>query len=318
METIKEYMKLMRLPNVLLIASVQMMIYFFVLRPVLSQYTLEPAMPVADFYLLVLSIAFISAGGYVINDYFDMRIDELNKPLTRVVGRTLTKRQAMVCYQVVSAIGMLLGTLLCFKTHSFTYFFVYVMFLGLLWFYSSSYKRQFVLGNFIVAFLMAMVPFIVGLFELRYMTVVYEPSDDGNFIAYLVLSWTGAFAAVAFLWTFVYEVVKDMDTEKGDRELECHTFAVVWGFERTKILLYACLVVALTVCAYFVLCLSPLEGSLGWRYFLCAIVVTSGYFVYSLAKANSRMDYRFTASLAKAIFFLSMAFAFIVYYECQV
>lgn len=305
----------MRLPNLLLIVSVPLLMYRFVLVPVLAQYTLEPAMPFPDFSLLLLSLFFIAAGGYVINDYFDMRIDELNRPLTGVVGRTLTKKQAMHFYQVLSGIGMLFGILLCVKTMSLTNFLVYVMFLGLLWFYSSSYKRQFVLGNLIVAFLMGMLPFTVALFELRYMTLLYEPSDDVNFIAHLVLSWMGAFSLLAFLWTFIYEVVKDMDTEKGDREMECHTFPVVLGFKRTKVLVSVCLSIALAACAYLVFFVSPLEGSLGWRYFLCALVVTAVYFVYSLLKASTRADYRFSASLAKALLFLSMAFSLVVYYE---
>ena len=154
MESVKEYVKLIRLPNLLLVVTIQLMMYHWVLIPVLAQYTLEPAMPPADFYIMLLSSFFIAAGGYVINDYFDMRIDEINKPLTRVVGRTLTKKQTMLFYQVLSGIGMLLGILLCVKTRSLTNFLVYVMFLGLLWFYSSSYKRQYVLGNLIVAFLM--------------------------------------------------------------------------------------------------------------------------------------------------------------------
>lgn len=315
METIKEYVKLMRLPNLLLVVSIQLLMYHCVLVPVLAQYSLEPCMPVSDFYLLVLSLFFIAAGGYVVNDYFDMKIDEINLPLSHVVGKTLTKKQTMLFYQILSGIGMALGILLCVKTMSFTNFFVYVMFLGLLWFYSSSYKRQFVLGNLIVAFLMGMVPFFLALFELRYMTLMYEPSENVNFIAHLILNWLGAFSVLAFMWTFIYEVVKDFDTEKGDRELECHTFAVVLGFEKAKILVYCCLAVALAVCSYFVFCLYPMEDSLSWRYFLCAIVVTSGYFVYSLKKATTRMDFRFSANLAKMILILSMAFSVIVYYE---
>lgn len=317
MGEIKEYVRLMRLPNLLVIVTIPLLMYHFVLTPVLAQYSLDPAMPVSDFYLLLLSVFFIGAGGYVINDYFDLRIDEINLPLTRVVGRSLTKKQAMVFYQILTAVGMLFGVLLCLKTRSLTNFLVYVMFLGLLWFYSSSYKRQFILGNFIVAFVVGMIPFTVGLFELRYMSLSYEPSPDVDFIATLVLAWMGVFSVMAFLWTFIYEVVKDMDTEKGDREMECHTFPVVLGFKNTKILVSVCLVVALAVSAYFVFFLSPLEGSLGWRYFACAMVVTAGYFLYSLLKSSTRMDYRLAANLAKALLVVSMGYALIVYYELQ-
>lgn len=87
-----DYIKLLRLPNLAFIAAIQLLMYFCVLTPVLGVYGITPSMSVTELLLLVVSSVFIAGGGYVINDYFDMKIDEINHPITRVVGKTLTIR----------------------------------------------------------------------------------------------------------------------------------------------------------------------------------------------------------------------------------
>lgn len=310
-----DYIKLLRLPNLAFIAAIQLLMYFCVLTPVLGVYGITPSMSVTELLLLVVSSVFIAGGGYVINDYFDMKIDEINHPITRVVGKTLTRHQTMAFYQIVSGIGMFAGLLLCFMARSLTYMFVYVMVLGLLWFYSSTYKRQLVLGNAVVAFLAAMVPFLVGLFELRFLSIIYTPSEDTLVIGNVVLCWMSGFSICAFLWTFVREVVKDMEDEKGDREMECHTFPVVLGFARTKILIYVLLSVTLGICAYFAFVLIPFDDPFTWRYFICGICIPSLYFVYVLAKAKSKSDYKVASLVLKSVMVVGVMYAVVVWYE---
>lgn len=310
-----DYIKLLRIPNLVFIAAIQLLMYFCVLTPILGVYGLTPAMSVTELMLLVISSVLIAGGGYVINDYFDMKIDEINHPFTRVVGKTLTRHQAMVFYQVLSVMGTLTGLYLCFKAHSITYVFVYLMVLGLLWFYSSTYKRQLVLGNFIVAFLAAMVPFIVGLFEIRFMDVNYTPSEDTRFIGNLVITWMGGFGICAFLWTFIREIVKDMEDEKGDRELECHTFPVVLGFARTKVVVFVSLAITLGICAYFTFYLIPFDDPFTYRYYILGIVIPSFFFVYILASAKKKADYKLASTVLKMIMVVGMLYAVVVTYE---
>ncbi len=79
---------------------------------------------------------------------------------------------------------------------------------GLLYFYSASYKRQFLIGNLVVAVLAGMVPLLVVIYEwpalYRYYTMNATSLPDINFIFY----WVGGFALFAFLTTLTREIIK--------------------------------------------------------------------------------------------------------------
>ncbi len=120
--------------------------------------------PWYDFILLVAATVFITAGGYVINDYFDIKTDLINKGKV-IVGTKIPRRQAMMWHTIFNIAGVLAGFYLSYKEG---YIWMGTMFLvvsGLLYFYSASYKRQFLIGNIIVAILTAMVPMLVVFYE---------------------------------------------------------------------------------------------------------------------------------------------------------
>lgn len=314
----KDYIKLVRLPNLIFLAAIYVLLFFFVLEPVLGAYGIEPSMSSLELTLLILSTVFIAAGGYIINDYFDMRIDEINRPLTRIVGKRMTRKQAMTFYEIMTAIGAILGFVLCYLCSSVVYVFMYIMVIGMLWFYSSSYKRIFVLGNFAIAFLAALVPLFLALFETQFQILNSELIDEQYLIARdSTFYWMGGYAICAFLWTLLREIVKDMEDINGDRELECHTFAVVLGLSNTKILLYVLTVFAALVCAYLTSLVSDQLGgsSLIWRYYLMSVIVPSCFFVYMLSKSVSKVDFKTASSILKIMMAIGMLSSLVIYFE---
>ena len=133
---ITDYLKLLRIPNLIFIAIVQLMMHYCITVPILAQFDLEPVMTIFPLSLLIISMVFIAGGANIINDYFDIKIDEINKPMTRIVGKSLTRRQAMIFYQIISGIGLLSGLILCYLASSVTYCFIFAIFFGLGWFVS--------------------------------------------------------------------------------------------------------------------------------------------------------------------------------------
>ncbi|MCQ2350327.1 MAG: geranylgeranylglycerol-phosphate geranylgeranyltransferase [Paludibacteraceae bacterium] len=236
--------KLIRYQNLLFVVLIQLLVYGGIIIPTLASYVLPDCLSVTQIISLVISTVCITAGGYVINDYFDVKIDRINRPGKVLIGSALPKEQAMRFYQVLTLFGILFGLYLAFTLRSMTLGFVYIVVPGMLWFYSSSYKRMLLVGNIIVAFCSALVPLLPMLamqkvLENNWGDVVYDTP-----LIKELYTWVGVIAVFAFVWTLIREIIKDIQDVMGDRELECHTVPVVWGETGARIL-----VIVLTILA---------------------------------------------------------------------
>lgn len=311
-EQIRDYIKLLHVPTLVLVAAFQLMMFFFVITPLLAVYGVEPSMCGLDLANLVLATVFILAGGFVVNDYFDLRIDQINRPLTRVVGRTLDKHVAMTLYMVLTIIGVGFTVMLCWHARSFDYALVMLFIAGVLWFYSSSYKRMLFLGNLLVALLMALVPIMVALFQNRFMDLEYRLSPELEFLKSNSLLLTFYFAVIAFAWTFVIEVVKDLSTEKGDRELECHSFPVVYGTTATKYILYVWITLMWVGIGAFIYARPAMQTSASLRFYVCGMLIPALSLYYIIAKAKTVGDYRLLVKYVMAIFAVNIAYCFVL------
>jgi 4-hydroxybenzoate polyprenyltransferase len=121
----------------------------------ISAMTLQ--MPLFDFILLVAATVLITAAGYVINDYFDIKTDLINRGKV-IVGTSIPRRMAMMWHNILNITGVGIGFYVSWRTGFFWMGILFLLVSGMLYFYSASYKRQFLIGNIIVAFLTAMVP----------------------------------------------------------------------------------------------------------------------------------------------------------------
>src|SRR5665647_2015447 len=120
--------------------------------------------PWYDFILLVAATVFITAGGYIINDYFDIKTDLINKGKV-IVGTKIPRRQAMMWHNIFNIAGVSLGFYISWRAGNIWFGAIFLAVSGLLYFYSASYKRQFLIGNMVVAILTAMVPLLVAVYE---------------------------------------------------------------------------------------------------------------------------------------------------------
>ncbi len=137
----------------------------------------------------------IAAAGYIINDYFDTRADLINKPTRVVVGVAISRKLAMILHLVLNVMGVGIGVYLAFYVGLPALSLVFMLSTGLLWFYSTNYKKQFLVGNLTVAFLTALVPLMVVLFEIpllnkEYGEVMIRYDADFNYL----FAWVSAFS----------------------------------------------------------------------------------------------------------------------------
>ena len=316
MKKVLDYIKLMRLPNLLFVVLIQWLMARAVAMSVLKTFSLEAeVVPIHWLLVFVLATVLISAGGYVINDYFDIKIDRINRPQRVLITNTIEKPQAMLLYQILTVVGVLLGVLVAFVVKSFTLGFIFVVVPGLLWFYSASYKRQFLVGNLMIAFCAALVPISVAVLQSALLTLKYGEFIHQTIVLPTLYVWICGFAVFAFLLTFIREVIKDMQDEYGDREMECRTMAIMWGEKRTKIFLYAIIILTAMVLGWIVFSKIPFQNTITERYFLFGILLPLIILVYLLIKAITTSDYRVASGLTKFVMLVgtlySLVFAFL-------
>lgn len=203
-----------------------------------------PQMPLFHFMLLVLSTVLVAAGGNVINDYFDTRIDRINKPGDVIVGRTVKRRVAMTGHAVLSGLGLVLGAYVAWRSGLLKWAAIPAFAIGALWTYSTNFKRQLIIGNGLVATLTALVTLTVGLYELPLLQraiaegwVVDLPNGDRYAMEPYFRElwyWILGFSLFAFMSTLVRELQKDMADVKGDEADGCRTIPIVWGLRWSK------------------------------------------------------------------------------------
>ena len=257
-ERLKDLLDLVRLPNLLVVALTMMLMRYAIIRPLLGAILVtmagDPATLVAmdfrlgwfDFLILVISTCLITAAGYVINDYFDIRADLINRG-TIIVGNTITRRMAMMYHNVFNLLGVIGGIYVSARIGYVWLGIFFILISGLLYFYSATYKRQFLIGNIIVALLVAMVPMLVVVYDAAPVYVYYSQASSGFPGVAILFWWVGGFALFAFLTTLIREIIKDMEDCDGDRETGRKTLPVISG---------------LTVCTVIVVLLSVVTVAL--------------------------------------------------------
>ena len=314
-EIIKPYLQLLRVGNLTFVAILLYVMEKWVATPLLQLEQFGELMPWWILTLLIVSVVGIAAGGYVINDYFDVKIDRINRPDNLVVTRIISRDAAMNLFYGFTAVGVIAGTVVAWWAHSWTLLFTYVVIPGLLWFYSASYKRMFLIGNLVVAFASAIVPLLVAIANADYLHHLYQNALAYSPIIGELYVWTGGFAAFAFLLTWVREIVKDIEDIEGDREMECRTLPIVWGDKVAKIIATLLLVVIATLIVYILFAVLPFSHewkSLPTRYVVFGLIVPILCSIVLLWAANSRTEYHRVQTIIKFAMFMGMLFSYVI------
>jgi len=166
----KDFLRIIRWQNLLIVVGTMVLIRYVLLGSLVTMMEVQLVtgemaqvslrLPWYDFLLLVLATLCLTAGGYVINDYFDIKTDLINRGNV-IVGTVIPRRKAILLHNIFNVAGVAAGFLVSWRVGYFWFGSVFLLVSGLLWFYSASYKRQFLVGNVLVALLTALVPFMV-------------------------------------------------------------------------------------------------------------------------------------------------------------
>lgn len=316
MKLVTAFFRLIRWPNLVFIAVTQLLFYYCITIPVFNQYGHKPFLQENLLYLLIAASVFIAAAGYIINDYFDLNIDRINKPDKLVVEKIIKRRWTIIWHLLLSVSGILLSFYVAYRLDIFGINILIgvanLICVITLWVYSTTYKRQLLIGNILISALTAWVIVVLYVAEFpHWFKISNEQRVNYNLGMNKLFKYTVLYAGFAFIISLIREVIKDMEDIDGDAKYGCKTMPISWGIPATKVFAAVWLIVltgALIVIQFYAL-------QLGWwwsaLYCIALLIVPLIWILKKLYQAQTSRDYHLLSTAVKMIMLtgiLSMIF----------
>jgi 4-hydroxybenzoate polyprenyltransferase len=311
-------LKLARIENLVMTALTLYMLRYFVLQKILIGHSLSLVLNDRFFGVLVLSTVFIAAAGYIINDYFDVKTDLINHPDTVVVDKVIKRRSAIILHLTFTFTGIALGILCSLKAGYLRLALFHFLSAILLWFYSTHFKKQLLIGNIVVSLLSASVIFIPLVYEIGLMQRTNPDFSPVHSRAILIcVKVTLIFSVFAFLSSMAREIIKDMEDFKGDKETGGHTLPIYWGMAAAKLTAFFLLLIVvllLLFVAYNTFKVIHDPANIQILYILFALVLPLLLLMFSLMKAKESLQYKRASLFLKLIMLSGLCYSIIYYY----
>ncbi|MCW3101792.1 MAG: hypothetical protein JWO09_232 [Bacteroidetes bacterium] len=288
------------------------MVRWFLIYPEQTVRGYELQMNNLQFFILSLSTVMIAAAGYVINDYFDVRIDKVNKPQRMVIDKGVKRRVAIGAHTVINILAILLGFLVSLSVGNWKLVIFHVVCATGLWFYSTTFKRKFFIGNLVIAAFTALVPFIVGVYELLLCRRTYADLFEGETLRFYFMVPVLAVSFFAFITTLLREILKDIEDMDGDKEYGCKTMPIVLGVRSSKIVVIILSLATMLSLAYIQYLFK--EHSATFYYFMIALQLPFIFLIWKTWKAQTKKEFRFAGNTAKFIMLTGICYLFIYAY----
>ncbi len=301
------FLKLVRFPNLIIVALTQFVLQAVVRHSISSNPPTALVLNNLQFAIFVLATLFVTAAGYIINDIYDIAIDAHNKPEHKqIVGRQISRRNATLLYFTLITFGSVLSLEVAHATYHFDQLWLLPTFIFGLWLYAARLKKSFLLGNLFVAVFCAAVAWII--FYAQNLNPDTRTHLNPNIYNQFRFIFFG-YSALAFIATFLREIIKDAEDAKGDAQFGAHTLPIVLGIANTKIICYvlAFILVASIIYFGFIFEKSPFKFTI-WQ--------TSNVFVFYLYrliyKAKSPENWHIVATFAKIVMLVGLIFVLLL------
>jgi 4-hydroxybenzoate polyprenyltransferase len=310
------FLRLIRVPNLLIILLTMLAMRYGIMYAMLGINGFELQLSTLNFSLLVTATILIAAAGYIINDYFDVKIDTINKPNETLIGVQFKRRWAMLLHSVFNVIGIAMALYVSVQVGNYRLSFVYMLAATLLWFYSTSFKKQLIIGNVVISFLAGLIPMIPGFFEMpllykKYAETLKQYEMNFNYISYFLIG----FAVFAFAISLLREIVKDMEDQQGDEEYGCETMPIVFGTRITTYIVVAILTITMATIGYLQYLQYTSDDKLSVYYITLFVQLPLLIVLVKLLQANAKAQYSTISKLIKLSMLTGILYAFVIHYE---
>lgn len=311
---VRSFLSLIRIQNLLFIVITQYSFFYFVLIPAFKMYPGETILIKHLIHWLVLSSVLIAGGGYIINDYFDLNIDRINKPAKLVIDRFISRRWAMFLHMILSICGIVISGYIANLLQNVLLFILNLLSVLLLFIYSSTFKKKLLSGNIIIAALSAWVIMVlfVAMCKWENGSIIPQWSPSLQELYKIAL----IYAVFAFIVSLIREVVKDMEDEEGDKKNGCKTMPIAWGIKSTKVFVGVWITVLFGLFVVFFLNLMIKGWFIGVTYILIVLIPFLFRIYMEFSKAKTKKQFGKISREVK-LFMLSGILSMVIYYFYQ-
>lgn len=257
--------------NILILILAQYLASIFIFSPDKSlKYV------VFDLHLLYIVIASVCvvAAGYIINNFYDVKVDRINRPVKTGLDNYVRQETKLSLYFVLNLLGFAFGWFVSWRSALF--FSVYIF--GI-WFYSHKLKKHPFTG-LISATVLTILPFFAVFVYFK------------NFSKIIFVH-----AIFLFLVIMVRELIKDLENIKGAIANNYKTFTVAYGEQKTKNLCFALLF--LTLFPVIILFSYPELSYMRYYFYLSLLILL--YVAFYLFNASEKKQYRFLHNILKLL-----------------
>jgi 4-hydroxybenzoate polyprenyltransferase len=292
LKNILPFLKLIRWPNLLIMAIILVVLRYGFLLALGFEVVLSPLWHSVFIGITLL----LAAGGNAVNDAHDINADRINKPSKMIIGKGITHDGALFIGQFLLLLGAILGLVLGYFNNMLIFSYIFALSALLLWFYATTLKRTAFLGNLLIAFLGGLMVFNEAIFDVL-LTLKSEMRDVQIQAVWVIV----AVSAFSFMLTLAREIIKDLQDIEGDRQAGYKTLPITSGTLFPKILgilILMLVAVSIGILAYKTILAHDWLSS---SYLIIFLLLPLLYIIVNVAPANTPVKLGRISTLIKLV-----------------
>lgn len=278
----------------------QYLIKYALLLPFFESHGVITSLKPLGFIILVLATICIAAGGYIINDIYDVETDKVNKPDKVIINKHISEKNALTLFIILNVIGVGLGFYLSNGIGKSGFSVIFIIASALLYIYSSYLKQLFLVGNIVVSLVVSLSILLIGVFEL-----IPAMTDANRVVQITFFKIILDYAIFAFMINLIRELVKDIEDIDGDYKAGMRTLPIVLGRERANKIVFALSLIPLLSVIYYVITYL-FKQQLVVGYFLVLVIAPLIYISIKLFSAEQKAQYKHISLILKLVMLTGM------------
>lgn len=292
------FFKLIRWPNLLMIAFIQYLIRYSFTEAM----NLPHALDYFYYGIGVLCSILLAAGGYIINDLYDLPVDKVNKPQRISIGQGISEDLAWYLYFATVILASICAYVLALEVDMENLWMIAPLAASILYLYAFDLKKRPLIGNILVSALTAMPVFLVAVFD--FLPAATEENAAIVQESFRVIIY---YALLAFWLNLIREILKDLEDRDGDGKAGYKTLALLLPVKITKILLVLLLLAGLyPIVEYAYRLFSGSSDKSSGSYVFIAVVLPLLYLGFQIIRAKTAAHYKQASTWSKMVMLLGI------------